>query len=661
MKNKLFIWVIIVSCVAAIFVGYGRYGVETEYKNIEITGDLDGLRSVAGYSGMDIKSLINDYKDKGMNSVAINEVNLKRLLGESKLSYMKLSDAMALEMISDNAALKEVLAKAYGFLPDSTVVLTEDVDTYEFLLKGIRERYKNVENSAGSGHYALAINKPLEDVESDGLGFDTADFKLVKSCGLIPVARIENYEGLRDSDIENYIDLLREYDIDQVVFGGDEVLGNEEKIDYAGRRFKEEGIAFGIVELPVDKDYETQEGMTKFAKQAGYNAFKLFSLSDREMAAYDKTEMADKWYRAVIDRNVRMIYVRPEIRAEKTGEYNAKFYGDTISAFKGYMDDIGEEIGMIVPFREYHVPRILQAIIGLGVVAGSVMLLNTLLPLSNTVAYGLMALGTFITFGTLYSRFFDLGIKALALAASVIFPSLAMAYIMRVCEKKHGSFISYTVVNFIKASLISAVGALYIASIMADSKYLLKLDFFRGVKLSFAAPVVYFLLLYFIRYFKEDLKLQEKIAYVLNLNVRVWYAVIAVIAAVVAYVYIARTGNNPAVGVSDIELQVRSLLEHTLVARPREKEFLIGYPAMILMLGFVFYGFRREWRLIWGTFASIGQLSLVNTFSHLRAPLSISIQRTIYGMVFGIIIGFIYFAVARYVLGYIKEKWGVDA
>jgi len=660
MRNRIFIGIIILSCVVALYAGYGRYTVESGYKNVEITGDLDALKAMADYAGMDTEELISKYKAEGMNSIAVNEVRLKVLQSEGKLSYMTRTDAAALGITSGNLALKRILASAEGFLPDSTVILTGDRSVYEFLAKNLTKRYDGVVYSTDGEYYAIAVNKPIKNLETDGLGFDTRDFELVKASGLIPVARIENYEGLRDRDIDEYINMLKSYGIDQVVFGGDEVLGNEEKIDYAGKRFKEEGIAFGIIELPVDKDYETQEGMSRFAKRAGYNAFKLFSLSEKEMAAYDKIEMADKWYRAVIDRNVRMIYVRPEIRADKPGEYNVNFYGDTIAVFKGYMDDIGEKIGKIVPFKEYHVPRILQVVIGLGVVAGSVMLLDTLIPLSDMMAHLLMVLGTLITIGTLYSRFFDLGVKALALASSVVFPSLAMAYIMRVCEKKQGSFISYTVVNFVEASLISAVGALYIASIMADSKYLLKLDFFRGVKVSFVAPVVYFLVLYFVRYFRKDLNLRDKIAYILNLNVKVWYVVIAVVAAVVAFIYISRTGNNPAVGVSDLELQFRSLLEHTLVARPREKEFLVGYPALILMLGFVYQGFKKEWSFVWGIFASIGQLSLVNTFSHLRAPLGISIERTIYGMVLGIIIGFVYFVVARYILGYLKREWGVE-
>ncbi len=661
MKNKLFIWIMIVSCIAALFAGYGRYRVEEGYKNIEITGDLDALRSMAEYGDVQPGNIIDDYKARGMNSIAVNEVDLKRLQSEGKISYMTLPEAAALSMTSDNAALKEVLGHTGGFLSDSVVILTEDEDAGKFLLNGLTERYKGVVHDTAEGRYIFAVNKSLKDVEIDGLGFDTADFDIVKSSGLITVARVENYNDLKDSDIDAYMDMLKSYGIDQVVFGGGEVLGDKAKIDYAAGRFKKEGIAVGIVELPVDKDYETQDGMNRFAKQQGYSAFKLFSLSSREMAAYDKTEMADKWYRAVIDRNVRMIYVRPEIRADKTGGYNMQFYGDTIGIFKGYMNDIGEDLGKIVPFEEYHVPRIVQAVIGLGVVAGSILLLNTLLPLSGAAANILMALGTVITFGTLYSRFFDLGIKALALAASVVFPSLAMAYIMKVCEEKRGSFINYTLVNFMKSSLISAVGALYIAAVMADSKYLLKLDYFRGVKLSFVVPLFYFLVLYFVRYFRRDLSTGDKTAYILNVNVKIWHVIVAVIAAAVAFVYISRTGNNPAVGVSGAEMQVRSLLEHVLVARPREKEFLIGYPALVLMLGFVYYGYRKEWRLVWGIFAAIGQLSLVNTFSHLRAPLGISIRRTIYGMVLGVVIGFIYFAIIRYVLGCLKKKWGVDA
>jgi hypothetical protein len=661
MKNKLFIWIMIISCIAALFAGYDRYKVENGYKNIEITGDLDALSDLADYGNMNVKNILKDYKNKGMNSISVNEVNLKKLQDKGKASYMSLSDASAMGMTSDNAALKDVLKKADGFLPNSVVVITEDKDTAGFLSEGLAKRYKDVIYDASGGLSVFAFNKPLQEVEINGLGFDTADFDMVKSAGLIPVARIENYNNLNDSGIDDYMDMIQKYNIDQVVFGRDEVLGNEDKIDYAAERFKEEGITTGIIELPVDRNYETQEGMNMFAKQTDYKAFKLFSLSGREMAAYDKTEIADKWYRAVLDRNVRMVYVRPEIRTDKTAAFNVRFYGGTIDLFKGYMNDIGEDLGEIVPMSELHTPWILQAIIGLGVVAGSIMLLNTLVSLTGKAAYSLMALGAVITFGTLYSKFFDLGIKALALVSSVVFPALAIAYVMKVCEEKRGSFISYTLKNFLKASLISAAGALYIAAIMADSKYLLKLDYFRGVKLSFIGPLLYFLILYFVRYFRQDLSIKDRVVYVLKLNVKIWYVVVLAIAFVVVFVYLSRTGNNPAMGVSSVELKLRSILEHVLVARPREKEFLIGYPALILMLSFVYYGFRKGWRLVWGLFASIGQLSLVNTFSHLRAPLGISILRTVYGIILGIAVGFIYFAIFKYFLGLIKKKWGVDA
>jgi hypothetical protein len=48
---------------------------------------------------------------------------------------------------------------------------------------------------------------------------------------------------------------------------------------------------------------------------------------------------------------------------------------------------------------------------------------------------------------------------------------------------------------------------------------------------------------------------------------------------------------------------------------------------------------RRSWLPFWMMIAAIGQVSLVNTFCHLHSPLTVSLLRTGWSILFGVIIG----------------------
>jgi hypothetical protein len=85
----------------------------------------------------------------------------------------------------------------------------------------------------------------------------------------------------------------------------------------------------------------------------------------------------------------------------------------------------------------------------------------------------------------------------------------------------------------------------------------------------------------------------------------------------------------------------RNFLEVKLLARPRTKEFLIAFPAIIVAV----YAARHRYKTIMflaGLASIIGQTSIVNTFSHLRTPMYLSTVRTIYALGFGILLGIAY-------------------
>jgi hypothetical protein len=126
-----------------------------------------------------------------------------------------------------------------------------------------------------------------------------------------------------------------------------------------------------------------------------------------------------------------------------------------------------------------------------------------------------------------------------------------------------------------------------------------------------------------------------------------WQVAAGLAALVVLALLVLRSGNDPGVGVSPLELRVRGLLDRLLYARPRFKEFLIGHPALIVALALAAAGGRR-WALPLFFVGAIGQVSLMNTFCHLHTPLLVSLWRALLGLAFGVIIGSVaYLLVSR--------------
>ena len=113
-----------------------------------------------------------------------------------------------------------------------------------------------------------------------------------------------------------------------------------------------------------------------------------------------------------------------------------------------------------------------------------------------------------------------------------------------------------------------------------------------------------------------------------------------------AYVLQARSGNQSEIVPSSFELAVRSHLTSILSVRPRFKEFLIGFPALMLVPALVAADRRRiGWLLVLAIGMGLGDV--IDTFSHLHTPLAISLLRIVNGAVLGAVAGSLAIALYR--------------
>lgn len=185
------------------------------------------------------------------------------------------------------------------------------------------------------------------------------------------------------------------------------------------------------------------------------------------------------------------------------------------------------------------------------------------------------------------------------------------------------------------------------AGSLTGTEYLIKLVEFRGVKLMHVLPIgIMVLTVAFqpVLPIKGKHELSSRLRFLWNLSIPLKLLLVGGTGlAAAGAVYILRTGNF-GLPVANLEITLRELLERVLVVRPRTKEFLIGHPALYFLLK------ERNEKAAWlMPVAVIGQLSMVNTFSHIHTPLLVTLIRTGYGLVFGYIIGWVVYRL--YLLG----------
>ena len=248
---------------------------------------------------------------------------------------------------------------------------------------------------------------------------------------------------------------------------------------------------------------------------------------------------------------------------------------------------------------------------------------------------------------------------------------------------KFGKLLGFTLGTAIATILTAFCGSLLASSALSQLSYILEIDLYRGVKLMQLIPIALFMLAYLLVYAYEETGAREAVlahagqrgeknrvkrfnAYfgeLMQTPMKLgWFLAIVVIAVAAVFMllvfayYMYRTGNSTTT--SARELAFRNFLENTLIARPRTKEMIVGWPMLMLFI----WSLRRRMRflpMIFGMGMTIGLVSVVNTFLHIRTPFLLSLLRTGWGILFGLLIGTAVVIVAELIYRLVRRICGV--
>ena len=198
-------------------------------------------------------------------------------------------------------------------------------------------------------------------------------------------------------------------------------------------------------------------------------------------------------------------------------------------------------------------------------------------------------------------------------------------------------------IAFAQILFLTFMGACLMAALADNPLTRVEIVPFRGIKMAFVLAWVGSL---FSFYSWNEIK-EELLQNVRRVDILSGVAV----AAVLGYVLI-RMGNASAGWKPGWEQGLRDRLEDLLVARPRFKEFAIGYP--LLLVGLSLPMTTRKTKPFWhaGRFwiavGMIGPISMVNTFCHLHSPLYLAFWRSFNGCALGALMGLALLAVMKW-------------
>lgn len=689
-NKKIYIGLLIIAIISAAFCLLVRVQSESKSKVVDFAIDYDELYSLSKQSDHDLKWWLTKMKELGVRSVGLKEESIESLINENKPIRAELIGNFLKDVSfsTEYPNLYNILNESYTDEYD-LVVITSSKDLYGNILNGLNKYdvHSRVKTAEADNTYAIILDGKSEDVifSNDteslefketqeepsksklmqlSLGFDSKKVAIVQSCGLKIVPLTFHYQGWSSEEYTKaVISQYKNYGInpEYVIDYGQEVLGYPDSLPIAQEFFKTNHIKLGLVETSVQMGNNSILGLNDMIKNLNYDTVRVFNIAkvmQKKFQNYNYSggqEIENIMYRAVTERNIRAVYFRPFMLNDNTYVTDFTEYEKTFHHLKARLADHDIKFGAAEPIPPVFQTILAKILISLGAMAGSVFLFDQLFKIHRRTQQILLLLGVVVTFIMFYAME-DTATIIFSIISAIIFPTIAMLYFVYRAKENYGNYMitSKTKMNLIiirdliLTCMISLLGALLTSGMLSNIEYMLEINTFRGIKISQLVPMMLFLFIY-LAYFGFRNKEHERNEVKLNfqdikelalVNIKLIYVLCGILALIIGYIYIARTGHQTNVKASTLEIVFRDFLENHFLARPRTKEFLFAFPSMMLGLYMAFKG-SKMWIFIFGTAAVIGQTSIVNTFCHIRTPLYISLVRESYAILLGIIIGLI--------------------
>lgn len=656
--SRKWLWlVVIIGLVASIPVISDRVQTESSAKKVELVFNYRGLLDISAYQAHPqdfMNEQLTRLKDAGVTTMAVFESTLDELRKTRRLMVYNGQDLANLtkDVIPSNANYTYVLFTS-----------EENAQTYTPIIEQtFADRQIPVVPWEYEGRSGLILQTPPENANMQPLQPDPVAVKMLRDKGFYILPRISDSVPYSQESMERLLTFFEQNGVTRILFDGDAVKGYNDNaemksLDQFAQLLNKHNIGLAAIENLK----KPQSGFQTLAYKTDYNVTRLYSLSDGD-ANLDVDTIADRFVLATKDRNIRMLYMnaspsRNTAKAMITDpiENLINSLGEPGHAVER-MAKHGFELGQAEAFtvKDSSIQRYAKLVALVGAIAMIALMVSYFIPLLTLIAFVVALVGSaglFLLKPTLLEQ-------GIALLVAIAAPTIAMVLAVRTVNYQQqrqpdasaGRRLKQTLVLYVRTSILSFLAVPFVIALLNSITYSLVINQFRGVSLLHFAPMA-LVAIYIVFYRGSGSFSIKKIKEMLRMPINVLMVVLALVAAVVGYYYLSRTGNSGSV--TPFEMFLRTTLEDTFGVRPRFKEFMLGHPLFIVG---VFAALKYRKVIFVLIIAAIGQLSMVDTFAHIHTPAVLSLIRGVMGLGLGLIFGIIAVGVWQVAEGCWK-KW----
>lgn len=634
---KILAFFVIIGVLASAIISFQRHNIENNAKTVEMVYDYKNIIERASVENTSTDDLFKLYKNSGITSLAVYEETAENLQNNGRIIIYKNN-----ELIKDYPVNPSNIYIQQGTKEDSE-------STFDEVIKSVKLRFpkEKVRVIYINDKKTLEVDANYKEFIHLPLGIFKTDLKEVKNSGFFAVIRPVNVPHMKKEVMEQFIETIDSVDnISAVLFQGKQVFGYKDNVDYLTNELSKRKIPIALIEAQNQLGFERQDGILDMAKNMNYNVVRVYAMSKDELIKLDPVEASSRFYISDIERNIRM-NLFPSYKFSNKEYSLSETNANYISGVRDRLLNHGFNIGKASIMSSFFPNVILRAIALFGAISLCVVTMILVIPkirkfwLILEILFSIILECLFIFNGSTI----PLQIAALGTACSV--PVVIVSMFLNYCLKNKNKF-KFKLINLLLESLVilwiagilSLLGALFISGLLGDIRFLVEMQIFRGVKITFVLPIILISLIYIQKFpflnmtVTNTKEFMEFVKRFCNIPVKFGVLVGVMFIAFAGYMFIGRSGNNGA-PVSNLEIQFRRLLENLMYARPRQKEFMFGHPAVAFALVSIYKKWPQILHYLFVVAITIGQGSIVETFAHMRSPYILSFVRGVDGLLLG--------------------------
>ena len=648
-KKSLIIRFLIFVILLALTVPAFTERLKNEKDNTDVVFALNYNNADMLLSNEELDVTLEKNKNIGVNTVVVAEESLNSLINSGSVSAIKYN-VLCHKYDDESEQIVAALSDDAKIHNDSYVLITKRPTRKEYLRKWITSKYNEdeytrLETTTGADVYAIygAVN----DAWHVPIGFDEEKIENAYNNGFDVVLSMMVGSYSNTAYISEIEELIEKYDVKflnlkKAYADQSACVFSEQNYKELCRVIEEKDLYLVLTEEQTQLSNQKPIGYAEFIASADGKVLRAYETVDFDTTNAGATmseKRCSQIVNSVVDRNIRFVVINQLSNGTDTNGVKGEKTNIATANAISKLNEIGfntNEYNTV--YNNYTVNRTFtSAAAMLLMIFMGITMLEWLAGKKLIIFEIICAAGALLSIPFTYvapERIILLYPTLFAIIAPCFAISVTMVFIKNMKEKLSGIW-------FGVASVLVALGTLLACSVvqcalLGGLDYYINSLIFQGIKISLIVPIAYSMVAYPLIFNEGKEKISSKVIKFLNADIKVYWMLLAMGFGAVALVYLIRSGNVESI--SGAESLMRDTITEFMPARPRTKEFLIGWPCLVLFLYYVKNTNVAVVRWILAVGSSILFASVINSFCHVFTSAGIIYSRMLNGVIIGAVV-----------------------